>query len=296
MERLAKALFIIHQHEPDFDPAVLSRANPETARSIILNVFASSEIEGEGISAEYVEAFVAAVTEPGEQVSGELKQRMDSHDDIIATYFWGLNLETQPVISYDFVLEAHRRMFHRARSEIAGQIKDREVRIKWVRPDKQIVHVPTVEPERAETFLRALCERANAQFRAAERFADASTLLAAGEFACDFLAIHPFRDGNGRMARFLSSYLLERGGYHFSSVYPLDRVVLDSRGAYYEALNASQRHWHTKDEDLSSWIEYFVGVVFGQWERAFSIVRDRAAKKGSTSPKSFANRDRSPGA
>src|SRR6185437_6650499 len=98
-------------------------------------------------------------------------------------------------------------------------------------------------------------------------------------FACDFLAIHPFRDGNGRMARFLSSYLLERGGYHFSSVYPLDRVVLDSRGAYYEALNASQRHWHTKDEDLSSWIEYFVGVVFGQWSVPLALLETVQRRK-----------------
>jgi len=101
-------------------------------------------------------------------------------------------------------------------------------------------------------------------------------LLAAAEFLCDFLAIHPFQDGNGRTARLLSTFLLERGGYHFTSVYPFDQVVLDTRAEYYEALNMSQRFWHTPQEDLSSWIKYFVGAVFEQWERAHRRIRTKS--------------------
>lgn len=278
LERLAKARFLLSEKAPGLEPATFDRTDADTARSIALSVFASSEIEGEGIAAEYVEAFVSALTEPGENVDAELRQRLTAHHDIIDTYFWALNATNEPVLSYDFVLEAHRRMFGRAKGTVAGRIKDKEVRIRWRRTDGTVVDVPTVAADRAEEYLRALCERTSNSFRLAEQGAEAPMLLAAAEFACDFLAIHPFIDGNGRVARLLSTYLLERGGYHFSKVYPLDQVVLDSRSDYYEALNDSQRHWHSSNEDLTPWVEYFVGAVFEQWERAFRRIRNQASR------------------
>lgn len=94
-------------------------------------------------------------------------------------------------------------------------------------------------------------------FSAAQNQVKASLFLVAAEFACDFLAI----------PRLLSAYLLERGGYHFTRLYPLDQVVIDSRADYYRALSSSQRNWHTNREDLTPWINFFVGAVFEQWER-----------------------------
>ncbi|MGH8583272.1 MAG: Fic family protein [Gammaproteobacteria bacterium] len=277
IERLAKARFILAEKRPELRPELLDAGDPDTVRSIVLSVFASSEIEGEGISADYLEPFVAGHTEPGEHVDDELRQRLHAHRDIKDTYFWVLNQQSEPVLTYDFVLEVHRRMFQSAKPEIAGQIKDREVRIRWHRHDG-VVEVPTLPAIQAEPCLRALCERASRMFRLAKENADAPMLLAAAEFACDFLAIHPFRDGNGRTARLLSTYLLESGGYHFTKIYPLDEVILDTRAEYYEALNTSQRYWHTAEEDLSPWMEYFVEAVFEQWERAFRRVRNQAAR------------------
>jgi len=278
LERLAKARFILAEKVPDLNPERLDQDDPDTVRSVVLSVFASSEIEGEGISADYLEPFVAGHTEPGEHVDAELRQRVHAHRDIKDTYFWALNQHLKPVLTYDFLLEIHRRMFQSAKPEIAGQIKDREVRIIWHRPDSTVVEVPTVPARQAEPFLRALCERTSLLFQLAEESADAPMLLAAAEFACDFLAIHPFSDGNGRTARLLSTYLLERGGYHFARIYPLDKVVLDTRTEYYEALNASQRYWHKAEEDISPWMGYFVEAVFEQWERAFRRVRNKAAR------------------
>ncbi|MBI5233307.1 MAG: Fic family protein [Deltaproteobacteria bacterium] len=278
IERLAKARFILSEKAPEFDPSKLDKDDADTSRSIALSVFASSEIEGEGISADYVEAFVAAHTEMGEKVDGELQQRLHAHRDIIDTYFWALNLQPDTILTYDFVLEAHRRMFHSTKEAIAGQIKNREVRIRWCRSDGVLVDLPTISANRAEEFLRALCERTSNMFRVAQEAAEAPMLLAAAEFACDFLAIHPFLDGNGRTARLLSTYLLKRGGYNFSRIYPLDQIVLDSRADYYDALNTSQRYWHTSQEDLTAWINYFIGAVFEQWERAYRRICNHATR------------------
>ncbi|MFH1861079.1 MAG: Fic family protein [bacterium] len=274
MEQLARARFITAEKSTAFDPARFDENDEDTRRSIALSVFASSDIEGEGISADYIEAFVTTHTEPGENVDAELRHRLQSHKDIIDTYFWALHSQPSQVLTYDFVLETHCRMFNNTNRQTAGRIKNKEVRIHWYQRDGILVEVPTISAERAEEFLRALCDRTTRMFNAAKESAETPMLLIAAEFACDFLAIHPFLDGNGRLARLLSTYLLEKGGYHFSRIYPIDRVILDSRVNYYEALNASQRYWHSLQEDLTPWINYFVGTVFEQWERAFRRIRN----------------------
>lgn len=279
IERLAKAQFILSEKAPDINPTKFEKTDADTLRSIALSVFASSEIEGEGISTDYIEAFVMAHTEPGEMVDGDLRQRIQAHHDIIDSYFWALNSTREPVLTYDFVLEAHERMFRKTKGGLAGRIKDRDVRIRWYRRDGKLVEVPTAPAAQSEEFLRALCERTNKQFKLSADSAETPMLLVAAEFMCDFLAIHPFSDGNGRAARLLTTYLLERGGYHFSRIYPLDQVVLDSRSDYYEALNTSQRYWHRPQEDLTPWINYFVGTVFEQWERAFRRIRNHTRSK-----------------
>ena len=71
------------------------------------------------------------------------------------------------------------------------------------------------------------------------------------------------------MARLLSTYLLERSGYHFARFYPLDSVILETRGAYYEALFRAQRDWWGAQEDLTPWIEYYVDSVYAQYLRAY---------------------------
>jgi Fic family protein len=103
---------------------------------------------------------------------------------------------------------------------------------------------------------------------------DPSRFLTTAEFILDFLAIHPFHDGNGRTARLLSTYLLERCGYHFARFYPLDNVILENRDAYYEALFLAQRRWYEADEDLSPWIEFYTDMVFNQYGRALQRVKD----------------------
>jgi Fic family protein len=133
-----------------------------------------------------------------------------------------------------------------------------------------IYAVKTLPPEKSELFLRELCQRVNASLTSG----DPSRFLTTAEFILDFLAIHPFHDGNGRTARLLSTYLLERCGYHFARFYPLDNVILENRDAYYEALFRAPRRWYEADEDLSPWIEFYTDMVFNQYGRALQRVKD----------------------
>lgn len=250
LEMLAKVRLILAEKLPELHPERLGQGDPDTVRSIVRSIFASDEL---GIG-------------------------LHVHRDIKDTYFWVLNQQSEPVLTYDFLLEVHRRMFQSAKPKSAGQIKDGDVLVRSHRHDGVVVEALTVPAAQAEQFLRALCERTSQLFQLAQENADALMLLAAAEFACDFLAIHPFQDGNGRTARLLVTYLLERGGYHFAKICPFDVVVSDTREEYYEALNTSQRYWHTAKEDLSPWMEYFVEAVLKQCECALRVSRADTSK------------------
>lgn len=253
--------------------------DPDAVWSIVHTVHASSRIENEGVHANEVPVVYHAITKTAGQNTRELNQRQEAERDISLTYFWALSQDRRPILSVEFILELHRRMFHGSRGEMAGRIKTEPVII--ADDEREHFDVTTLAPEKAEAFLRAACERTNRAFHEADQYAQHSKLILIAEFLVDFLAIHPFKDGNGRTARLLSTYLLERSGYHFAQFYPIDQVILDDRNAYFEALFSAQEHWYLPSEDLTPWIEFYVKAVFKQWERAFAEIRDRAMKKAT---------------
>jgi len=238
--------------------------------NIAQSVNASSEIEGEEIPASKLELALAAATRPNARhIDEELGHRMEAISSIIRTMLWALFEPPSEFVSFDFMLETHRRMFAATSGDTAGRLKTKRVAIEGGG-----YNIKTLPPEKAELFLRALCERTNAALVGDEH----SRLLTIAEFALDFLAIHPFHDGNGRAARLLSTYLLERCGYHFARFYPVDNVILERRTDYCEALFRAQRRWYQADEDLTPWIEFYTDVVFSQYSRALQRVKDANAR------------------
>lgn len=273
LERLAKARFYIRELV-DED---ISRWSPsdELYRMIVQSVNASSEIEGEHLQAEHLQLMLAAPSHIGEEhLDHEEKKRLDAYKSISEAFLWALRSDLRTVLTFDFIIELHKRMFHSTRPDIAGKIKIKDVHIRGAGYD-----VKTLDKDRAEPFLRALCDRTSESFAHAYDHAQGSMFLFGAEFVCDFLAIHPFADGNGRTARVLSTYLMERAGYHFARFYPLEQVLLETKSEYYEALFQAQKRWYQPDEDLTPWIHYFVFSVFKQWERAHQKVRDQSNRE-----------------
>jgi Fic family protein len=106
----------------------------------------------------------------------------------------------------------------------------------------------------------------------------AEPLVALPLAVLDFLCIHPFTDGNGRVARLLSLLLLYHFGYHVGRYISLERIIEGSRSTYYEALERSSRGWHDTAHDAHPWLEYFWGVLI----RAYGEFEERVATlKGS---------------
>ena len=270
LERLARARFDIRKLTMQ-DIETWRTATTEPSLELAQSVNASSEIENEHIRAEELSLVLAAVTESEDKVkTRELSQRALAVKSIYETYLWALTLDRRTYIDFDLVLELHSRMFLSTKADVAGRLKTKEVSIRGAG-----YNVSTLPASQVPEYLRVLCTSTNDRLTQAAKHAEESMLLITAEFILDFLAIHPFEDGNGRTARLLSTYLLERSGYHFARFYPLDSIILETRGEYYEALFYSQFDWWGKSEDLTPWVEYYVNAVYSQYLRAYQRVRDK---------------------
>lgn len=265
LEKLASAKFEIGRFT-NTDFIGPDNLDDVALQNIAQSVNASSEIEGEEIPADKLRLALAAATRPtARRIDEELERRMLAVSSIIRTLLWALVEPPREFVSFEFVSDVHRRMFESTHPDIAGRIRTKRVSIEG-----SGYAVKTLPPEKTEAFLIAACQRTNDRLLSA----DASRFLTIAEFILDFLAIHPFHDGNGRTARVLSTYLLERSGYHFARFYPVDNVILENRDAYYEALFRAQQRWYLADEDLTPWIDFYTDVVFNQYTRALQRVKD----------------------
>ena len=101
-------------------------------------------------------------------------------------------------------------------------------------------------------------------------------------FIFDFLCIHPFHDGNGRMSRLLTLLLLYRSGFMVGKYISLEMLIEESKADYYEALQASSAHWHENECDMKPYVEYTLGIVLKAYRelesRVEGIVTSRMSK------------------
>lgn len=98
-------------------------------------------------------------------------------------------------------------------------------------------------------------------------------LIVAPLAVLDFLCIHPFTDGNGRLSRLLTLLLLYRMGYQVGRYISLERITEESKETYYEVLEASSRGWHEGRHDAHPWLDYFWGVLL----RAYAEFTERVS-------------------
>ncbi len=104
-------------------------------------------------------------------------------------------------------------------------------------------------------------------------------LLLITNFVFEFLAIHPFLDGNGRLSRSLTNLLLLRAGYSYVPYIALDEIIEDTKNQYYLALRETQKTYKTKNEDLSSWLNYFLDALLTQDRKAIDLMENEKSEK-----------------
>lgn len=104
-------------------------------------------------------------------------------------------------------------------------------------------------------------------------------LLIICNFIFEFLAIHPFLDGNGRLSRALTSFLLLKTGYGYAPYVSLEEIIEKKKSDYYLALRATQKNHKTKKEDIAPWLNFMLEVLLEQAEKAIEIMRSSQPEK-----------------
>jgi Fic family protein len=180
-------------------------------------------------------------------------------------------------VNLGLVLHLHRLLWSETPAE-GGSLKNTDNLVVDRSPDGGIeVRFTPVSAEQTEFYLVELLER----YALAQREARHHPVLLVGLFVLDLLIIHPFIDGNGRVARALTNALLADAGYGVGRWVSLEQLIAETPEEYYASLLASTGGWHEDDADVWPWLAFFVGVV----ARAYERFTHRAASSRATGSK-----------
>ena len=178
-------------------------------------------------------------------------------------------------ISRNYILQLHKIMYSHMNNPIAGQTKNVQNYISATYPDghTEILFTPLAPFETPEALDR-ICEEYNRVIGNME----VEPLIAIPVFIHDFLCIHPFNDGNGRMSRLLTTLLLYRNEFYVGKYISLEAKIAQAKDLYYDALSRSQNGWHEGREDPIPFIKYLLGIIlsaYKDFEDRFSIVETK---------------------
>ncbi|MBI2611995.1 Fic family protein [Candidatus Gottesmanbacteria bacterium] len=104
-------------------------------------------------------------------------------------------------------------------------------------------------------------------------------LLLIGNFIVEFLNIHPFTDGNGRLSRILTNLLLLKSDYLFMPYISHEKLIEDNKPEYYLTLRKSQKAFNTKSENVNPWLEFFFKILLTQSQMAVKLLREESIEK-----------------
>ena len=234
---------------------------------------ASNRIEGIITTDDRLKKIVRDKTMP--KTRGE--KEIAGYRDVLATIHESHDyIPPKPSI----ILQLHRDLYKFSGKAIGGSFKNSDNVIAEELPDGQRIvrfePVPTWETPEAVT---ALCNA----FEEAMRDTELDPLLLIPMFILDFLCIHPFNDGNGRMSRLLTLLLLYRSGYIVGKYISIEKLISDTKETYYEALQASAYNWHEEANDYAPFVTYMLGILVAAY-RDFESRIELLTTKGLSKP------------
>lgn len=178
-------------------------------------------------------------------------------------------------ITQNYILQLHKIMYSHMNNPMAGRTKNVQNYISATHPDGQTQTLFTpLDPFETPMALDKICGEYNRVIGNME----VEPLIVIPTFIHDFLCIHPFNDGNGRMSRLLTTLLLYRNGFYVGKYISLEAKIAKNKDLYYNALRESQNGWHEGAEDTIPFIKYILGTVlaaYKDFEDRFSLVETK---------------------
>lgn len=178
-------------------------------------------------------------------------------------------------ITQNYILQLHKILYSHINNPMAGRTKSVQNYISATFPDGHVETLFTpLAPYDTPQALDRICEEYNRVIGNME----VEPLIAISIFIHDFLCIHPFNDGNGRMSRLLTTLLLYRNGFYVGKYISLEAKIAKNKDLYYDALGQAQIGWHEGTEDSVPFIKYLLGTVlaaYKDFEERFELVETK---------------------
>ncbi len=234
---------------------------------------ASNRIEGIYTSDDRIRALVREKSAPRNRNENEIA----GYRDVLATIHENYDyIPPRPGV----ILQLHRDLYQYSGMGIGGHFKNTDNVIEEETEDGQrrVRFRPATAFETPE-LIENLC---NQFLREVDR-SEVDPLLLIPMFVLDFLCIHPFNDGNGRMSRLLTLLLLYRAGYIVGKYISIEMLIEKTKDTYYDALQASSTGWHDGANDYMPFVSYMLGIIKSA-HKTFSERVEHLTTKGISKP------------
>lgn len=224
---------------------------------------ASNAIEGIVTTSTRIRQLVEEKTTPRNRDEQEIAGYRDALN-IIHESFNAIPL------TRNYILQLHKVLYSHMSNPMAGKTKNVQnyISVSYPNGHTEILFTPLAPFETPEALDR-ICE----EYAMVTGNAQVEQLIAIPVFIHDFLCIHPFNDGNGRMSRLLTTLLLYQNGFYVGRYISLEAKIAKNKDLYYDALRRSQNGWHEGKEDPVPFIKYLLGTILA----AYRDLDDRLA-------------------
>ena len=240
--------------------------------ALIQSTGASNRIEGIFTSDKRLEELVSQKAEP----SNRSEQEIAGYREVLSTIHEGYEYITpRPNI----ILQLHRDLYSYSQGAAGGSYKN---------SDNVIAETDAEGHQKARFIPVPAFQTAEAMEELCARFLEAweadriDKLVLIPMFILDFLCIHPFNDGNGRMSRLLTLLLFYKAGYIVGKYVSMEMLIEKTKETYYEALQASSTGWHEGENSYEPFVKYYLGIMlkaYNEFESRVEHLKHRSLSK-----------------
>ena len=240
--------------------------------ALIQSTGASNRIEGIFTSDKRLEELVSQKAEP----RNRSEQEIAGYREVLSTIHEGYEYITpRPNI----ILQLHRDLYSYSQGTAGGSYKN---------SDNVIAETDAEGHQKARFIPVPAFQTAEAMEELCTRFLEAweadriDKLILIPMFILDFLCIHPFNDGNGRMSRLLTLLLFYKAGYIVGKYVSMEMLIEKTKETYYEALQASSTGWHEGENSYEPFVKYYLGIMlkaYNEFESRVEHLKHRSLSK-----------------
>lgn len=178
-------------------------------------------------------------------------------------------------INQNTILQLHRDLYKYTGYSYGGKFKNSQNFIEEENENgKKKIRFPPLSPIETPIAIEDLCKNYNNLVN--NELCDLLVLIPI--FILDFLSIHPFNDGNGRMSRLLTLLLLYKANYMVGKYISIEKIIEETKDSYYDTLEKSSINWYNNENDYSYFVEYYLGIIlnaYKEFDSRISIIENK---------------------